>query len=184
MSYDILPKATQHDIKRTFVSKIKNLDPSDPEFSVKFDEIYNNYQQINSISERDNAGKKNLVRYTFDSGIDDFFNNFYNNRLMSFSKLHDKINNTIKQTKFDNLHDDDNMNSYYKYVSSFTTFDDKGQRQAKSISRVEKTKNNKKTVSQITKIQNGDVYIEEHLNPDGTTKKIEKKLSHDDKYIE
>lgn len=69
-----------------------------------------------------------------------------------------------------------NKHSYYKYVSSMTTYDNNGIRKAKSISRTEKYDGKNKHVKQISKFQDGDKYVEERLNPDGTTSRIEKKI--------
>jgi hypothetical protein len=198
MSENVLPNATQPDINRTFVSKIKDLDPSDSEFSSRFEDIYKDYETSRSISRRANAGiKHELEKYKFESAFESVFDNFFINPLMSFSNLHDRINNMITQSTTQIGNFDSNTfttktdkpktvdkESYYKYVSSFTTFNDKGERHSKSISRVEKNNGKHKKISQITKIQDGDKYIEEHLNPDGTTKRIEKTLSQSDKYIQ
>ncbi len=68
MSDNILPNATQPDINRTFVSKIKDLDPLNPEFSSRFEDIYKDYETSRSISRRANAGiKHDLTKYKFES---------------------------------------------------------------------------------------------------------------------
>jgi hypothetical protein len=74
-------------------------------------------------------------------------------------------------------HEPHEPHKYYKYVSSMTTYDNNGVRKAKSISRTEKYDGKHKSVKQVSKFQDGDKYVEEHLNPDGTTKRIEKKIN-------
>lgn len=170
MSENVLPNAIQPDINRTFVSKVKKLDPSDPDFSEKFENVYKDYEQNRSISIRANAGiKQDLTKYKFESPFGSGIEDFCSNPLIFFSNLHDRINNIT--TQFPKLTDKE---SYYKHVSSFTTFNDKGEKHAKSISRIEKNNGKHKKISQVTKIQDGDKYIEEHLNPDGTTRRIQK----------
>ena len=51
-----------------------------------------------------------------------------------------------------------------------------GVRKAKSISRTEKYDGKEKKIKQVSKFQDGDKYVEEYLNPDGTTRRIEKKI--------
>lgn len=74
--------------------------------------------------------------------------------------------------------------NYYKYISSMTTYDNNGIRKAKSISRTEKYDGKHKSVKQVSKFQDGDKYVEEHLNPDGTTRRIEKKIDNDTRMIQ
>lgn len=109
-------------------------------------------------------------------------NNFFDDKDLFFDK--DEFNEN-KLDKLDvNTYDDrtdrtdrkKNPQSYYKYVSSMTTYDNNGVRKAKSISRTEKYDGKEKKIKQVSKFQDGDKYVEEYLNPDGTTRRIEKKI--------
>jgi hypothetical protein len=196
MSEKVLSKATQRDLDRHFVRKMKELDTQDADFSSKFDDIYNDYHTKRSVNARDNAGEKySLQKYTLTNLFDSPFDFIFKSPLLSFSRLHDQINNFMTETRSDTKFDNTTLTkkpenlgekekSYYKYVSSFTTFDNTGKRQAKSISRVEKSDGTNRRITQITKTQDGNKYIEEHLNPNGTTKRIEKTLTDKQELLE
>lgn len=67
---------------------------------------------------------------------------------------------------------DENISQYNKYVSSVTTIDN-GIKKSETISRVEKVKDGKKTVSQTKRKQNGNKVLIEKIHPDGRKEVIE-----------
>jgi hypothetical protein len=121
-----------------------------------------------------NMMNKRFIQDINDDSRDD--NIFYNKGEFDEKKLDNLDLNTYQNTdnNTNNLYKKPN---YYKYVSSMTTYDNNGIRKAKSISRTEKYDGQHKTVKQVSKFQDGDKYIEEYLNPDGTTRRIEKKIN-------
>ena len=131
--------------------------------------IHNNlYRMMNS----------KMLNSDFDSDEDDDI--FFKKGEFDEKKLDDLDVNTYNETATkSNTNIKQNINEpqkYYKYVSSMTTYDNNGVRKAKSISRTEKYDGKHKSVKQVSKFQDGDKYVEEYLNPDGTTKRIEKKI--------
>lgn len=126
-------------------------------------------------------------RFLRDIKYDDNDNLFFSNGEFDENKLDELDLNTQQNTTNQSIHDDTDKNTYsdkeynrpkyYKYVSSMTTYDTNGTRKAKSISRTEKFDGKNKTVKQVSKFQDGDKYVEEYLNPDGTTRRIEKKIN-------
>jgi len=208
---------SQNDRKRDYVNKLRELDPNDPEFDIKFNHLEQAYKSTNSLK----SNHRDRVRYSnpFHEIVNNFmfrspFDDFYN----PLSRMHDRINNMMYSTfdrhnmfleddefdegKLDDLvisdappvntereelnnqqqlnnHQD---NTYYKYVSSMTTYDNNGVRKAKSISRTEKYNGKDRKVTQVSRFQDGNKYVEEFLNPDGTVKRIEKTVDPSTQY--
>ena len=93
----------------------------------------------------------------------------------------------VKELKELNLDDPEFDLKFGKINESFNssqTRSNNGIRKAKSISRTEKYDGKQKSVKQVSKFQDGDKYVEEYLNPDGTTHRIEKKIEKDAKLIQ
>jgi hypothetical protein len=149
----------------------------------------NHFRELSNIHDRINK-----MMY---SNFNDFYNNDFDNNLFDnnlfikdgefdTNKL-DELNinteqdiNTEHNTNTEqNTNTDHNKQnkSYYKYVSSMTTYDLDGNRKSKSISRSEKYDGKNKKITQISKIQDGNKYIEEYLQPDGTIKRVEKTIN-------
>lgn len=151
-----------------------------------------NYRTNHRSSHRSNHGKNHVTNYRmFDSSRDLDPNNdlFFEKGEFDEKKLDNLDINTYNETDMksytnNDLNDLNDLNTqninepqkYYKYVSSMTTYDNNGVRKAKSISRTEKYDGKNKSVKQVSKFQDGDTYVEEYLNPDGTTRRIEKKI--------
>lgn len=190
--------ATQNESRREYVRKLQQLDVNASDFEEKFNQIHNAYLPSDSVVPRVRHGHRANARYHDNYNN---FNDFFASPFRSLSRMHNhlykmmNINNFFNDDeiflksdefnidKLDNLDvatdkTDNNKsnNGYYKYVSSMTTYDNNGIRKAKSISRTEKYDGKHKSVKQVSKFQDGDKYIEEHLNPDGTTRRIEKKI--------
>ena len=188
MDLGIGPYASAIDVKKAFVQKLKQLDENDPDFENKLETLqtdYLNRQKTSTQTER------NGVQSEHDVFSNTFLENFFSphtSLLEDYSPFHSfrRINNAIdsmmqrsrsmfdKQPTLFNTHND---GSYYKYNSSFTTFNDKGEREEKTLSRVEKVRGNQRYVSQVSRTQQGNKIIEERINPDGTVTKTEKLLN-------
>ena len=194
--------ATQSDSRREYVRKLKELDLNDPEFENKFNNINKTYNSNSEVS----TTRSDHRAYAQHHLVDDFMlspfrslsrmhNNLY--KMMNINNFFNDFNDFINDDEFNeakldkldiNTYDDasvsensvkkdkDKPQSYYKYVSSMTTYDNNGVRKAKSIARTEKYDGKEKKVKQVSKFQDGDKYVEEYLNPDGTTRRIEKKI--------
>jgi len=186
--------STQRDVtKRDYVAKLKQLDLDDPNFEEKFNQINRSY-----------LPKTHSEHHNFKLNRSDPFSHFFGNPFRELSHIHDRINKMmynnfknfyddnlfIKDGEFDenkldkldvnteqNTEQNNNGRSYYKYVSSMTTYDNDGNRKSKSISRSEKYDGKNKKVTQVSRYQDGNKYVEEYLQPDGTIKKIEKTVN-------
>lgn len=158
---------TQNVSKRDYVAKLKELDLDDPNFDEKFNHINNSYSSKTHLEHR--------VPY----------NDLFGDPFRELTQIHNTINNMMNRfkNKFDinNENEQGKERSYYKYVSSMTTYDNNGVRKAKSISRSEKYDGKTKKVTQVSRYQDGDKYVEEYLQPDGSVKKIEKTVN---KYLD
>lgn len=188
---------------RDYVAKLKELDLDDPNFEEKFNQINKSYSsKTHSYSSKTHLEHHDILRHRIDP-----FYSFFGNPFRELTQMHDTINNMMNKFKNQNIFikdgefDEDkldklNLNteintdnitdnntdkkqerSYYKYVSSMTTYDNNGIRKAKSISRSEKYDGKNKKVTQVSRYQDGDKYVEEYLQPDGSIKKIEKTVN-------
>ena len=189
MDLGIGPYVSAIDVKKAFVQKLKQLDENDLDFENKLESLQTDYlnRQTTSIQ-----NKRNGVQSEHDVFSNTFLENFFSPRtsslkeydypIHSFRRLNNAIDDMMQHSRsmFDkqptlyNTHGD---GSYYKYNSSFTTFNDKGEREEKTLSRVEKVRGNQRYVSQVSRTQQGNKIIEERINQDGTVTKTEKLLN-------
>lgn len=191
--------ATQNESKRDYVRKLQELDINASDFDNKFDEINQQFNRNLEVSHKSYGRRVYANDY---NSIDDFIispfrslsrmhnnlykmmniNNFFDDKDLFFDKDEfnenklDKLDVNTYDDRTDRKDKEENPKSYYKYVSSMTTYDNNGVRKAKSISRTEKYDGKEKKIKQVSKFQDGDKYVEEYLNPDGTTRRIEKKI--------
>ena len=102
-------------------------------------------------------------------------NSFFNTHEMfrNINNTWDRINNAFSdlEKNFPEDETDTNENnSYVKYMSSMTSYDNNGQRKSKSISGVEKFKDGKRTVHKKMTTQDKNGTTIEEIYPDGTKK--------------
>jgi len=191
--------ATQNGSRRDYVKKLQELDINASDFDNKFDEINQQFNRNSEVSHKSYGHRVNANDY---KPMDDFIispfrslsrmhnnlykmmniNNFFDDKNLFFDKDEfnenklDKLDVNTYDDRTDRINKEEKPQSYYKYVSSMTTYDNNGIRKAKSISRTEKYDGKEKKIKQVSKFQDGDKYVEEYLNPDGTIKRVEKKL--------
>jgi len=168
--------------KKDYVAKLKELELDDPNFEEKFNKINRSY-----------FSKTHQEHDILRLNMNDTFSQFFRNPFKELTRVSDKINKImyndnlfIKNGEFDenkldsvgvNTEQDRKGRSYYKYASSMTSYGNDGIRKSKSISRSETYDGKNKKVTQISRYQDGNKYVEEYLRPDGTIKKIEKRLN-------
>jgi len=169
--------ATRDDIRKAYHNKVSRLDPNSSDFNTNLDAYHTAYKNLMKESNQYHADSASHVHHpshsshtpnygimpfnpfdigrAFTSTFDSMFNNFSNF-------------NSHFQQDFDDMtiEPEENPSGYYRSVSSVTSYTN-GVKQAKSVSRVEKIHNGKKSVSTVTKTTNGDQTIIETEHPNG-----------------
>jgi hypothetical protein len=180
---DVEPNASLSDVKRAYYLKIKGLDESNDNFKESFDEYTDAYNKLvtSRTSNKTDTGylhRESIIPFS-SFFADPFANSFFSMRpYNAFSHLHNRVSALMDHFHNDTSHSLDtdidkdleaaveepttDPNSYCKYVSSYTTYNN-GKKFSKTTSRVERVKDGKKRVSHITKTQDGDkITVDRH----------------------
>lgn len=170
------PNASLSDVKRAYHMRIKELDPMNEKFQGQFDSYTTAYNKlVKTISNNRTAGYRHTdVIIPFDSFYDPFgeltLPSLFTYRPYDvFSRLYDSVDRPYRdvdddEEKPDLIENTDKPDSYCKYVSSVSSYDN-GKRYSKTTRRVERIKDGKRTVSHVRKIQDGDKVIIERGEP-------------------
>lgn len=165
-----------------YLAKIKSLDNNDPDLINKI----NRAQYDHGISSDRNFVDNRISRFNCRNGIcDDKQNRPYFGVVPFFRKEHfvDRIDSVFEnfEKQFHGMHNNDfnllekefdpqlknKENAYSKYTSSFTSYDNTGNKKSKTITGVEKYIDGKRHVSKKSTTINGDDITEVQYFPDG-----------------
>ena len=177
------PSASHDELKRAYLQRLKEVNENDPNFENKLDRLSRAYKYL--VRRLDSGERGNKVEEVKPITLKSLFENSFENSFgNSFLDSFFKVPSPFKSTGFDSFNksfDDLETSesseiplSYYKYNTNFTSYDNNGLKQSKSVSRIEKIRDNNRYVSQVTRTQDGNKIVEEKLNPDGTITRTEK----------
>lgn len=174
------PSASHDELKRAYLQRLKEVNENDPNFENKLDRLSHAYKYL--LRRLNSGGRGNRLEVkpvTLKSLFNDpfgssFLDNFFKTSITPMN-LH-SFDSFDKS--FEDLESSNTPLSYYKYNTNFTSYDNNGLKQSKSVSRIEKIRDNNRYISQVTRTQDGNKIIEEKLNPDGTITRTEKTLNH------
>lgn len=168
-----------------YVTELQKIDPTDSQIESKVNNALTRHKILNRHNVHEIVPRMTPRVFPFFAGYNDPFYSFEKRIGKVFTDF-DKHFNKMDEVDFASLERElptdtpshTNDRAYCKYSSSFTSFDNNGQKKSKTISGVEKVVNGKRYVSKRKRTIDGNNMVEEQFYPDGrkvvTSKSLDK----------